>query len=82
MPRASRPRNTKRVDKTVMPETSEQIPAPPHVRRPGNRKEDWIASHLRHVYDDALSDAIPPQMLALLQALDEGDGEAKEDDPR
>jgi hypothetical protein len=79
MPRESRPRKTKRVDMTVMPETADpSTDRPPHVRRPGTRKEDWIASHLRQVYDDALSDAIPQQMLDLLQALDDGDDDSKD----
>jgi len=56
-------------------------PAPPGGRRsPGARKEDWIASQLRRVYDEALHEAIPQDMIDLLNALDEAnpaDGEDK-----
>jgi hypothetical protein len=56
----------------------------PPPRGPGSRKEDWIASQLRRVYDDALRDPIPPEMLDLLGALDnpeEGlaEGESEKD---
>lgn len=34
------------------------------------RKEDWIANQLRKVYDDALHEPIPKEMLDLLDALD------------
>jgi hypothetical protein len=33
-------------------------------------KEDWIGSQLKKVYDDALSESIPDDMLDLLSALD------------
>lgn len=36
----------------------------------GGRKEDWIANQLRRVYDDALHEPIPKEMLDLLDALD------------
>lgn len=39
--------------------------------RGGVRKQDWIANQLRRVYDDALQDDIPADMLALLAELDE-----------
>ena len=42
-------------------------------RIPGNRKEDWVGHHLRRVYDDALQEAIPSEMMALLAALDDDD---------
>ena len=35
------------------------------------RKQDWIASQLRRVYDEALQEDIPADMLALLEQLDE-----------
>ena len=35
------------------------------------RKQDWIASQLRRVYDEALQEEIPADMLALLSKLDE-----------
>ncbi len=44
---------------------------------PGNRKEDWIASQLRRVYDSAAHEEIPKSMLDLLSALDDSDGEKK-----
>lgn len=40
-------------------------------RRPGSRKEDWITLQFRRVYDDALQDAVPREMLDLLNELDE-----------
>lgn len=43
------------------------------VRAPGTRKEDWIADQFRRVYDSALQDAIPPEMLDLLNALEDED---------
>jgi hypothetical protein len=50
------------------------VQAPPkRLRTPGTRKEDWIANQLRHVYDEALNDAIPQRMIDLLNALDETD---------
>jgi hypothetical protein len=44
-------------------------------RGPGARKEDWIGDHLRHVYDDALNESIPQEMLDLLKALDDSEPE-------
>ena len=40
-------------------------------RRRGMRKQDWIANQLRRVYDEALQEDIPPDMMALLAKLDE-----------
>jgi hypothetical protein len=37
----------------------------------GGRKHDWIARQLRRVYDEALQEDIPPDMLAILGKLDE-----------
>jgi len=34
-------------------------------------KEDWIGSQLKKVYDEALSEDIPDDMLELLSALDD-----------
>jgi hypothetical protein len=39
--------------------------------RRGMRKQDWIANQLRRVYDEALQEAIPADMLELLAKLDE-----------
>jgi hypothetical protein len=39
--------------------------------RRGMRKQDWIANQLRRVYDEALQEAIPPDMMELLAKLDE-----------
>jgi hypothetical protein len=47
------------------------------AKRPGKvgvRKEDWIGEQLRHVYDEALDEAIPDEMLALLRQLDDKAG--------
>ena len=41
----------------------------------GSRKQDWIATELRRVYDEALQEEIPPDMLELLDRLDEKDPE-------
>ncbi|SDU32435.1 NepR family anti-sigma factor [Stappia sp. ES.058] len=35
-------------------------------------KEDWIGNQLRKVYDEALCEDIPADMLELLTALDDG----------
>jgi hypothetical protein len=67
-------RTPKPVDQNVKPETSTERPDTPGVekiRAPGTRKQDWIAQHLRRVYDDALNDDIPQEMLDLLKALDD-----------
>lgn len=45
---------------------------------PSHRKQDWIASQLRRVYDEALQEDIPPEMLALLSKLDEVSDEESE----
>jgi hypothetical protein len=59
---------------------SQSPPPPPGGRRtPGARKEDWIASQLRHVYDEALNEAIPQNMIDLLNALDASDSADGED---
>jgi hypothetical protein len=34
------------------------------------RKQDWIGNQLRRVYDEALREAIPEDMLKLLDRLD------------
>ncbi|MCA1242118.1 hypothetical protein LC092_06695 [Stappia stellulata] len=39
------------------------------------RKEDWIGNQLRKVYDEALSEEIPADMMELLAALDDSDAE-------
>ena len=36
-----------------------------------NSKQQWIASQLRRVYDEALQEEIPNSMMALLAKLDE-----------
>lgn len=36
----------------------------------GARKHDWIAKQLQRVYDEALDEDIPPEMMALLNKLD------------
>jgi hypothetical protein len=44
---------------------------PPRPGRPGSRRADWIGDHLKQVYDEALREAIPPEMLELLSKLDD-----------
>ena len=51
---------------------------PDRKGRPGTRKEDWIARHLRRVYDEALGEEIPADMLALLGKLDNPSDEQDE----
>jgi hypothetical protein len=41
-------------------------------RAPVARKQDWIGDQLRQVYDEALHDTIPEDMLELLNQLDDG----------
>ncbi|GAB4576874.1 MAG: hypothetical protein Tsb0019_02770 [Roseibium sp.] len=41
-------------------------------------KEDWIGSQLKKVYDEALSEEIPSDMLDLLASLDDGDKEEQD----
>lgn len=42
------------------------------------RKEDWIGSQLKKVYDEALSEDIPDDMMDLLSALDDDTGNAEQ----
>ena len=48
----------------------QQAPVAQMTRSVGGRKEDWIANQLRRVYDDALHEPVPQEMLDLLSALD------------
>lgn len=48
------------------------------LSRAGSTKEDWIADQLRRVYDEALDEGIPDEMLALLEQLE--DGKESDDD--
>jgi hypothetical protein len=70
-------KQTKRVDQKVIPDTSTPPAAKPEAsersRTPGVRKEDWISNQLRRVYDQALHEAIPKDMLDLLDELDDAD---------
>jgi hypothetical protein len=50
-------------------------PGPVKPSRKGNRKQDWIANQLRRVYDEALQEDIPAEMMALLARLDEPEKE-------
>ena len=36
----------------------------------GSTKEDWIGSQLKRVYDEALKEPVPDDMMALLNQLD------------
>jgi hypothetical protein len=40
-------------------------------RGAGARKHDWIARQLQRVYDEALNEDIPSDMLAILSKLDD-----------
>jgi hypothetical protein len=46
-------------------------PGPVKPGRRGSRQQDWIANQLRRVYDEALQEDIPADMMALLAKLDE-----------
>ena len=37
----------------------------------GKSKEDWVANQLRRVYDEALHEDVPDEMLSLLSKLDD-----------
>lgn len=50
------------------------------VSAKGTRKEDWIASQLKSVYDAAAEEPVPDDMLALLDQLDDA-GDEPESDP-
>ena len=76
MPPDEDSRTPKPVDQNVKSDTRPARRASPPgggSRPPGGRKEDWIAQHLRRVYDDALSEDIPQEMLDLLKSLDDSD---------
>ncbi|WP_417669686.1 NepR family anti-sigma factor [Roseibium sp.] len=48
----------------------------------GRSKEDWIGNQLQKVYDEALTEDIPDDMLSLLDQLDNqssGDDSAQEE---
>ncbi len=55
--------------------TGNDLGGPHRPAPPGNRKQDWIASQLRRVYDEALQEAIPEDMMELLNKLDEASDE-------
>ncbi|PVB59634.1 NepR family anti-sigma factor [Labrenzia sp. 011] len=44
------------------------------------KKEDWIGSQLKKVYDEALSETIPDDMLELLSSLDDPESEEETSD--
>lgn len=62
----------------VPPQDEFQLPKRPR-KRAATQKEDWIASNLRHAYDDTLEDKIPQSMMDLLNALDDGSAGGKDD---
>lgn len=43
-------------------------------------KEDWIGSQLKQVYNEALSEDIPDDMLDLLSALDDATSRERDSD--
>ena len=71
MPPDGRPRKTKPLDSSRMSEAT--------TRGPGHRKEDWITLQFRRVYDDALRDSVPREMLDLVNKLDGRGEDARED---
>lgn len=73
MPGDRKQHKPRRVDQNVMSDTSTG-------GGPGANKEDWIASHLRRVYDQALGEAIPQQMLDLLKQLDDSERDEDSDE--
>jgi hypothetical protein len=48
-------------------------PVPPAASSAGN-KEDWIGRQLRRVFDDALSEPLPDDIMSLLERIDEDSG--------
>jgi hypothetical protein len=74
MPPERKSRERKRVDQNVMSETrAARSGGSGGGKPPGGGKEDWIRDQLRRVYDGALSDTIPQDMLDLLNTLDDQD---------
>ena len=45
------------------------VPAPPAEDR--KHKEDWIGRQLRRVFDDALSEPLPDDIMSLLERIDD-----------
>ena len=54
--------------KAGTPRFEEGVAVPSQV---GKSKEDWIGNQFRRIYDEALEDSIPSDMLSLLEQLDE-----------
>jgi hypothetical protein len=55
-------------------------PSPGEVQPLGTgpvKKEDWIGRQLRRVFDDAVSEPLPDDILSLLERLDEPGAPAK-----
>lgn len=74
MPPNDNERKSRRRSPQVMTESNDVTPSSGLVRapKPGARKEDWIAEQLRRVYDEALDEEIPDEMMQLLARLDDG----------
>ncbi|MFD1695881.1 NepR family anti-sigma factor [Roseibium aestuarii] len=53
--------------KAGKPRFSDGAAAPGQV---GKTKEDWIGNQFRRIYDEALDDDIPDDMMSLLEQLD------------
>jgi hypothetical protein len=83
MPSNDRARKTERTGGEVMSVGSRRrTPKAGSLDRPGSvgaRKQDWIASQLRRVYDEALQEEIPEDMLDLLRQLDDRKPEGEDD---
>ncbi|MBB5753293.1 NepR family anti-sigma factor [Prosthecomicrobium pneumaticum] len=43
---------------------------PPAAKEVGPRKEDWIGRQLRRVFDDALAEPLPDDIMSLLESID------------
>ncbi|SHG65212.1 hypothetical protein SAMN02745157_4616 [Kaistia soli DSM 19436] len=51
-------------------------PLPGQALSPGrDGKEDWIGRQLRRVFDDALNEPLPDDIMSLLERIDDNSGE-------
>lgn len=60
---------TKRVSQEEDERKEPSMPAPSAEDR--KQKEDWIGRQLRRVFDDALSEPLPDDIMSLLERIDE-----------
>ena len=67
---------------TVSQEEEEERKAPaiPAPSTEGRReKEDWIGRQLRRVFDDALHEPLPDDIMSLLERIDDAPAEPNQD---